>query len=95
MIRFIFYYIVNRYQLLLVCLSTCSMFIHSKTAAPTELRLEFIDETVIHLFVLGSYCSTALRLEEPSFPPMAYMNPSIATTSCVDLKSEQTYISVR
>lgn len=50
----------------------CSRFGHSMAAAPTLLLLNNIALTSIHLFICGSYLSTVLRLELPSFPPIAY-----------------------
>lgn len=54
-----------------ICLSTDSMLMHSKTAAPTELRRVTIEETTVHLLRRGSNFSTEFRLEEPSLPPIA------------------------
>lgn len=62
------------------------MFKHSKTAAPTELLLVNIDVVNVHLLIVGSYRSTELRDELPSFPPSAYSKLLICDTSWVDLK---------
>lgn len=62
---------------------------HSKTDAPTELRLVTIDDTIVHLFNFGSYFSIEFNDDEPSFPPTAYKNPDTSTTSCVDLYNKK------
>jgi hypothetical protein len=70
-----------------------SMLRHSSTPAPTELRRVNIDVTSVHLLSFGSYRSTELSEELPSFPPRAYRLPSICTTSCVDLCAEDTVLT--
>lgn len=64
-------HLVSVYQLVFVCRNTCSILMHSNTAAPTELLLVAMEATMVHLFSLGSYFSTEFKLEEPSFPPSA------------------------
>lgn len=55
-----------------VCTSPRSKLKHSRTAAPIELRRVAILLTIDHLLSCGSYFSTELSDELPSFPPNAY-----------------------
>lgn len=75
--------VVNGHKLV-VCTRPRSKLKHSKTAAPTELLLVTIDDTMVHLFCSGSYFSTEFNDEDPSLPPRAYKNPSTSITSWVD-----------
>lgn len=63
--------IVDKGHKLVVWTSPRSRLKQSRTEAPTELRLVTIELTIVHLFSLGSYFSTELSDDEPSFPPNA------------------------
>lgn len=54
-----------------VCTRPRSKLKHSKTAAPTELRLVTMLLTMVHLFDCVSYFSTEFNEELPSLPPSA------------------------